>query len=214
MNYISELYIKIFREIYKHNIRKNNKNTTCSIISQNFIGVVIYNNLGISFLSPTIKLFIEDKNFVKLVENLPHYMKLEPEPLTENYIAPIDKRIIYPKIIIGDIEVACLHYRTCNDAILAWNRKKKRVNFDNIYVIRNTWNLHNQIQLVRRLQNTNYKTIIFSTKECACEGTLQLTGDIWELDKRGIVRPNITDIIPGSYKKYFEEIFDYVSWLN
>lgn len=212
---LHKIIIKIHREIYKHNIRKFNHNLDFTLIAQNCIGGVIYNDLGIAFKSPTINMFIEGENFVKLVENFRYYMSIPPKPLCEEFIDPINNAIRYPKIAIDDLEICCLHYESCKDAIASWNKRRNRVNFENVYVIANTWNLHGREDLVKRLQlNSPYKTIIFSTKECNYEGTIQLPGDFWELDERGIVRPNLTDNVPGGYNKYFENFFDFVTWLN
>lgn len=160
-------------------------------------------------------MFIEDENFVKLAENPQHYLSVEAKPLIETYADPIDPSIKYPKIVIDDIEICCLHYSTCREAIDAWERRKKRVNFDKIYVIGNSWNLHGNRELINRLCNIDYPVVIFTLEsEVINEKCIGLPGNFWTLDKRGIVRPNITDIMPGSDYKYFEKIFDFVGWLN
>lgn len=108
-----------------------------------------------------------------------------------------------------------MHYKNCKEAIDAWERRRKRVNFNNIYVIGNSWNLHGNLNLVERLSKVNYPVKIFVLPgEAVNEKCVVLEGDFWHLDKRGIVRPNITDIIPGEAYKYFEKSFDFVEWLN
>ncbi|WP_289460754.1 DUF1919 domain-containing protein [Lactobacillus intestinalis] len=207
--------MNIFNKIEKNSKRIlrriKNKNHDFTLISQNCIGGVIYSDLWEEFRSPTINMFIEDENFVKLVENLQYYLSLNAEPLIENYIDPIDPKIVYPKIKIGDIEICCLHYKTCEEAIQAWNRRKERVNLNNIYVLGNVWNLHYNKDLIKRLNNTGYPTIIFSDLDI--KGCYKMPGN-WELDNRGIIRPNITDFIPGTTKRYYENFFDPITWLN
>ena len=203
------------RMIYLHGVRKKNRNHDFTIISQNCIGGVIYNNLGMEFKSPTINMFIEGENFVKLVENLDYYLSLPARALDDHFMDPIDNNIVYPKIAVGDLELCCLHYKNCDEAICAWERRKKRINKHNIYVIGNTWNMHNDNELVRRLiNNSPYKTIVFSTKESYCEGTYMLPGNIWKIDRRGVVRPNMTDYVKWGFKRQFETFFDYITWLN
>lgn len=215
MNIVSKSIIRLIREVYRVKLSKLNKNRSFTIIAQNCIGGVIYNDLKLPFTSPTINMFIEDLNFIKLVENLEHYMSIRPVPITDNYIDPIDNSIHYPKIRIDDIEVCCLHYKSCAEAIDSWIRRAKRVNFDNVYVIGNSWNMHQNEELIRRLcQNDKYKTICVTYGNFDIPNCVQLPGDYWALDNRGIVRPNITDYMPHSYKKYFEKFFDFVGWLN
>lgn len=208
------LWNRIQRRMLVTKFRLSNKNKDFTLISQNCIGGVIYSDLNLPFMTPTINMFIEDENFVKLCENVAHYMSVEPEPLTDRYVDPIDETIIYPKIKVDDIEICCLHYKNCEDAINAWNRRRSRVNLNNVYVIANTWNLHDNEALIERLTKLKYKTIIFSEKKYDYPECFQLPGDFWKLDSRHIVRPNITDDIPGSGIKYFEKFFDFVKWLN
>jgi uncharacterized protein (DUF1919 family) len=206
---------KMMRKLYCNKVQMMNKNHDFTIIAQNCIGGVIYNNLGLEFKSPTINMFIEDENFIKLVGNLEHYLQVEPQPVTDCFIDPIDSDISYPKICVDDVEICCLHYKDCNEAIEAWEKRCKRVNFENIYVIGNSWNMHSKKELVEELLRVSkYKTVVFTTEKYQDERCIQLPGTVWNLDERGIVRPNITDEIPGSYMKYFETFFDYISWIN
>lgn len=62
--------------------RRRNKNVNATIISQNCIGGVIYSDLGLKFSSPTINMFIEDNDFVKLAENPRQYFYTQrPKPI-------------------------------------------------------------------------------------------------------------------------------------
>lgn len=194
--------------------RVKNKEKRITIISQNCIGGVIYSDLGLPFQSPTINMFIEDENFLKLTENLEYYMSLDPVAITDNYIDPIDSSISYPKIGIGDIEICALHYKDCNEAIEAWQRRKKRINYNNIVIIGNSWNLHNNDLLIERLSKGTFKTVIFCKDTKPYDGCIKLPGSFWVEDNRGIVRPNLTDFIPNSPKRYFESFFDFIKWIN
>lgn len=213
--YIKNKKIQKQRASICENYRRRNQNYDFTLISQNCIGGVIYNDLGIPFYSPTINLFIEDENFVKLAENPEYYFSIEAQPLMDKFIDPINPSICYPKILIEDIEICCLHYHNCQEAIAAWERRRKRVNLNNMYVLGNSWNLHGNIKLIERLSNVDYPTKIFVLPDEAInDKCIVLQDDFWHLDERGIVRPNITDLIPGDSFKYFEKMFDFVGWLN
>lgn len=61
----------------------------------------------------------------------------------------------------------------------------------------------------------NYPTVIFTLAgEKYNNKCVELPGVFWKLDNRGIVRPNITDINPKTGYRYFEEFFDFITWLN
>ncbi len=215
VNYLWKIPRKILYNIHKINLRKQIRFSEVSIISQNCIGGVIYSLIGQEFLSPTINMFIEDDNFIKLINNLEYYMSLPPKPLIDNFIDPINKSIKYPKICIDDIEICCLHYKNCKDAIDAWERRKKRINFNKIFVIANSWNMHedkNKVELICR--NSKYKTICFTYNKYDYDNCIQLTGKQWTLDERMIVRPNITDFKPYSAVRYFENYINIAEILN
>lgn len=203
------------RKRIEANWRRKIKSKEFTLITQNCIGGVIYSNLGMEFTSPTINQFIEDENFVKLVENLEHYMKIKPKKVTDCFIDPIDPNIKYPIIKIDDIKINCLHYKDCKQAIDDWERRKKRIHWDNILVIANSWNLHENKKLIERIGRIKYKKIIFTYKDYKKKYCIPLKGDFWRVDERGIVRPNITDYMPNnSIYRYFEKMFDFVDFIN
>lgn len=210
MNVLSKVLYKIKRTI-NHCLIKN-KDVT--LITQNCIGGVLYHEYGLNFQSPTINLFIEDESFVKFVENLEYYLSIPATAFTDCFIDPIDDNIRYPKIRIDDIEVCCLHYKSCQEAVQAWERRRARVKWDNIRVIANSWNLHENTELIKRVCGTKYKTICLTYGNYDIPNCVQLKGNMWELDNRGIIRPNVTDFIPGTIYRYYEKQFDFRKWMN
>ena len=97
-----------------------------TFIAQNCIGGVLYHDLGLQFLSPTINMFIPEPGFVKLVLNLRHYME------QELVIRWGEK---YPIGMLDDVVIHFMHYETCKEAKEAWDRRKQRINWDKIIVI-------------------------------------------------------------------------------
>lgn len=97
-----------------------------TFISQNCIGGVLYHDLGLQFLSPTINTFIPEPGFVKMVLNLRHYMEQE---LVMRWGEE------YPIGVLDDVEIHFMHYNTCQEAKEAWDRRKARINWDKIFII-------------------------------------------------------------------------------
>lgn len=97
-----------------------------TFISQNCIGGVLYHDLGLQFLSPTINTFIPEPGFVKMVLNLRYYMEQE---LVMRWGEE------YPIGMLDDVEIHFMHYETCQEAKDAWDRRKVRINWDKIFVI-------------------------------------------------------------------------------
>lgn len=97
-----------------------------TFISQNCIGGVLYHDLGLPFLSPTINTFIPEPGFVKFTLNLHYYMEQEIEMHWGEE---------YPIGLLDDVEIHFMHYETCQEAKSAWIRRKARINWDKIFVI-------------------------------------------------------------------------------
>lgn len=112
--------------LIQHLRRQFTASERISIISQNCIGGVLYHDLGLEFLSPTVNLFFMGTDFVRFVSNLKHYMALElVMTWGENY----------PIGYLDDVQIHFMHYATCSEARDAWNRRKHRINWDRIVVL-------------------------------------------------------------------------------
>lgn len=101
-------------------------NKQVSIISQNCIAGVFYHDMKQQFLSPTINLFFTCPDFVKFVLDLKLYLSLELQMTWGEE---------YPVGLLGDIKIYFMHYQTCTEAKEAWDRRKSRINWDNILVL-------------------------------------------------------------------------------
>lgn len=85
--------------------------------------------LGMKFNSPFVNLFIPADDYITLLENLEFYLGKTVENIT-----PVNGK--YPIGLLGGrIELHFLHYTTFEDAVNCWNRRLKRINKDNLYVI-------------------------------------------------------------------------------
>lgn len=146
----------INREKINHELRRKIYNTNCSIISSNCIGGIIYHDLGFEFLSPTINMYFNSEDFSKLITNLEKYMSIYPKTI---------KKDPFPVLLLEDIKLFCLHYKTHIEAIKAWERRKKRINYGNIFVIATDRDCKNKEDL-HLIDKSKYDKVIFvSTKD-------------------------------------------------
>lgn len=111
---------------YINDAKQQFKNKEISIISQQCIGGVIYHDMGMRFLSPTINLYLEAKDFIEMVENLEEYMKLPLEMKIEN------ERIVGK---LGKLRVIFRHYDDIQTAKSKWEERKERILWDKIFII-------------------------------------------------------------------------------
>lgn len=107
-------------------MRKGVTDTAISIISQNCIGGVCYHDMGQQFLSPTVDLYIAAPDFIKLIGDLRKYLV---QPLELQW----DEE--YPVGHLDDLEIRFMHYETCSEAKLAWERRCQRIDWDKILVL-------------------------------------------------------------------------------
>lgn len=127
-------YIAIYLEKMRSRKEKNRlRNSNFSIISSNCVGGVIYHKLGLKFLSPTINLWIRPNDYLKFLKNLNYY--LSAAKLTEDKKNHLD----YPVGFLGNgenkITLYFQHYSSFTEAVEKWNKRKIRINFDNLFVI-------------------------------------------------------------------------------
>jgi len=121
------------RKKYIQRKRSRLKNTDVSIISSNCNGGVIYNDLGLEFKSPFINLFIRADDYIKLLKNLKDYM--DEELVFVKELDDVYGYTDYPTAYLKDVKIYFMHYKNEEEALEAWERRKKRINWDNLYII-------------------------------------------------------------------------------
>ena len=114
--------------LYKEIKRKRLKNLNPTIISSNCNGGIIYHDLKLPFNSPTINLSMDTDDFIKLVSNLKYYLEQEIVQIE-------DENYDFPCGMLEDIKIRFNHYKTFEEAVDKWNERKKRINWDNIYIM-------------------------------------------------------------------------------
>lgn len=128
---------KLFYEIRRFFVKKSIKNKDFSIISNNCWAGRVYQYLDMPYLSPTAGLYFFAPDYIKFVSDLRRYLDtplrfINPEE--SKYYEEIKRRnqTDKPIGILDDVEIVFLHYKTKEEAEAKWNRRQKRVNYDNI----------------------------------------------------------------------------------
>lgn len=195
---IKNMYIKK----YEKNLRKKIKNKEISIICPNCIGGIIYHRLGLKFLSPTINLWMWQYDYLKFVSNLEYYISLK--------LDFIESENSYPVAKLGDITLHFNHYKTKMEANECWNRRKKRINYDNLFLI-----MYDKDGIT--------KEDLKKLESIKCKGKIVISNKTYD-DLNYIIK--IPANMNNPKKRYrleeskitgvrkFEKYFDYVTWLN
>lgn len=124
-NYVWEAQHKKVRQNYIKRYQGNEP----TIISCNCIGGILYHELNLQFLSPTINLYMNCEDFIKFCEKLDYYLSLDIQP----YEGKIERD--YPLGVLGDLLIYFVHYKSLEEAKEKWNSRKNRINWNNIYII-------------------------------------------------------------------------------
>lgn len=124
---ISKQYRDFLRKALNAENRKRLKNKNFTILCNNCVGGVILHELGERFNSPTVNLFFCAEDYIKFLERLDFYIK---QPLIE-----IESDRGYPVAKLNDITIYFMHYTSFDDAKRTWEKRVRRINKNNMYVI-------------------------------------------------------------------------------
>lgn len=109
------------------------------LITNNCWGFMLYREYNMRYESPTISMQIPGEVFWKFCKDLRYYLEselVEYQKLTsehERYVKHLYGEIPnYPIGRIDDVVIVFQHYATFEDAKAKWDRRKARVDFDNV----------------------------------------------------------------------------------
>lgn len=187
--------------------QKRLKNRDFSLISNNCCGGIIYHDLGLRFLSPTINLFIKLNEYLLFLENF-------NECLAADIIDAGGVEYPVGKIILKSgetVELHFMHYRTFEEAKNKFVERSKRINRDNLFVFLEA-GIETTDDIVERFDALPFKNKVIITNKEYPDISDSLFIDIYGEDyKYG----KMVVKIPGTFKSMrYLDLFDYIKWLN
>ena len=190
----------VVKRCYDWHVRENLKNKDFSLFCPTCLGGMIYHRLGVQSRSPTVNLWMYQRDFLKMAMDLRRYMETE--------LVFFEHECGYPTARLIDITIFFNHSKTKEDARRDWNRRRERINYDNLFFI-----FYEDGGITEE--------DILNLESISCRNKLVLS------DKK---HPGIKYVktIKPSKRKYgnryidkdwlgfttFEKHFDYVGWLN
>ena len=120
---------------------KKLRHSKLSIFSSNCWGGVICNVLGLPFLSPTVNMFYDQKEFLKFLKSPKEYMDKELRYYKmgfDKYLQPQQ----YPIFLLDDVKLYMNHYGKVGADIARqkWEERRLRINWYNLLVMMYTEN--------------------------------------------------------------------------
>lgn len=189
-------------------VRERIINHDFTLICSNCCGGWIYHMLGMRFDSPTINIWINKKEFCRFASNLPYYLSQDLQ-----FYKKTGRKC--PCAYLGDstnrISVDFVHYKTEHEARDKWNERKKRIHWDNLYILTCDGNgaMAEDFDLLRNIPCK--RKIVFTSKEhpeIEDSFVLHTLHKEENAAKMQIVRHPFTGL------RSWEREFDYVAWLN
>lgn len=172
---------------------------------QQLCGGVIYHNLGMQFLSPTVNLYMSASDFVKFCKDLKKYLEIKP--------AFIESDRTYPVCKIDDITLYCVHYKSASDFLDKWNERKERINWDDLFVVM-TQRDGCTYQDLKNFDDLPYKNkVVFTYKEYPeFESSYYIKNTKEMFEGHECCKP-LTNFIGYSGFRIIDK-YDYVKWFN
>ncbi len=201
------------RENHKKSLQSQLRNTTPTIIGNDCTCGMIYRDLNLPYLSPTVNVLIPPDDFFELVRDLPHYLTC---PLEETTLEGAD----YPVGILKNKEkqvlLHFLHDHSFEEAKDKWIRRCSRVQWDNLYII---FHLEFPKQRIRLSQKNKwhkkFKNISYPRKRMLTNAWFSFDKEIVPLPKQFFFKGMNLLVYPTKYsKKRLLDQFNYVRFFN
>ncbi len=124
-------------------VKRSIKKRDFTIISNNCWAGRTYQYLDMPYLSPTVGLYFFASDYIKFISDLKHYLNtplnfIKPEESKYFEELKIRNQLDKPIGILDDVEIVFLHYKSKEEAFEKWNRRKERVNFENV-ILKFSW---------------------------------------------------------------------------
>lgn len=206
---------KVFNKINNTINRKRLKNQDFSLFAPTCIAGVIYHKLGKKFLSPTINLFMSERDFLKFAKDVKYYSdkELQYVEMQQGVL------FMYPVCTLGDgdkkITIHFNHYPTFEQAKEKWDERMQRINYDNMFFVFSTRDRggHLTYDEIKSIGEIKAKGLVcFTAKDYKeFDYTLQLK----KYKNADFVGPYMVEHKTKIFNRMvWEPDFDYTYWLN
>ena len=203
MNRLLDFIIRAEHKLYKTVKQMRLTNKTMTVFSSNCNGAYMLHDLGCVFNSPTVNLYFLPDHFLKFVRTPQKYLSAE---MSEIQLPGID----YPVGQLEDIHLYLMHYASFTEAKAAWERRARRVNLDNVFIVMTDKNdcTYDQIKQFDELPYEH--KVIFTHKEYPEFSSAYYIPGFEEDGEVGI----LSDWKPQLLRRRWLDDFDYVSFFN
>ena len=184
-------------------MRKALTNTTPSFLCPNCIGGILFHDLGLKFLSPTVNLMMTQRDFVKFILDMDHYLGKE-------FLFFKHPEYTCPCAHLGDIVIHFTHYHSEQEAVQKWKERSQRLDRDNLFVFLTERDGITKEEIAS-LSNLHARGLVVFTVNAYPDIPYALQLPEFEAD--GEVGSILDQSCLDGSRKY-EKYFDFVKWFN
>lgn len=194
--------------VRRKKMRERLKNKEVTFLTPNCIGGILFHDLGLKFLSPTVNLMMTQRDFLQFVLHLKVYLDGKFDFFEDsNYSCPC---AFLKAEGVPDIKVHFTHYATEEDALKGWNARKERINWDNVFVFIEERDGITEEEL-RSLASLPAKGVVAFT----CNEYTDMPYAVYlpKYHEAG----EVGNILARNYvndSREYEQYFDFVKWFN
>ena len=189
--------------IRRKRMRERLKNKDITLLTPNCLGGLLFHDLGLKFMSPTINLMMTQGDFIKFVLNLESYLK---EPL--RFFKHMEHNC--PCAKLKDIEICFTHYTSEKEAAEKWEKRAKRINKNNLFIFCEERDGITKDE-IKSLSTVNAKGIVVFTAHQYDDIPYALFVPKYHND--GMIGNILSRNILDDSREY-EKYFDFVKWFN
>lgn len=195
-------------KLRRNRMQKELANRDVSFLCPNSIGGILFHDLGLRFLSPTVNLMMLQSDFIKFVLNLDKYLNGSFEFFEcEEYTCPCAH---LKADGVDDITVHFTHYATKESAEKKWRERAERIKYDNLFVFLTERDSITKEQIAA-LKSLKVKGLVVFTANEYDDIPYALCIDKYKSDGE------VGNILKQSYitgAREYEKYFDFVKWFN
>lgn len=182
-------------------------NKDFSFMCPNCLGGMLLHDLALPFLSPTVNLMLNQKDFISFVLDMDYFLSQKLEFYH-------DPSYPFPCAKLGDrsnsITVHFTHYSNQDDAEYHWKKRTERIRYDNLFVFAMEKDGVTKADILR-LNSLNVRGLVVFTAHDYPD--IPYTCFIKKYENSG----SVGNILLRSYwndAKEYERYFDFVKWFN
>lgn len=215
------------RLTWKERLKLRNKDF--SIIGNNCIAGTIYSKFGLPYKSPTIWSFMFADDYLRFLGRLEWYLKQPLEFREESkHVCKLEDKSqcqlrrwaskVPVGVLGGDVEVFFKHYGSRDYALETWNRRLKRINYQNVFVVLATdyfTNAEFGEEQFKEFDKLPFKHKLIVSTDSKKQRALYDCNYAVFVEKRKVATGNFSKWLLGEpYPYAFEKQVDLAAWLN